>query len=71
MKRVRVEYPFHLSDTDRDYVPGDEIEVSADALARIVAISVNMVTVLGEASAKVEETTEEKPKPKRKAKTKG
>ncbi len=71
MKRVRVEYPFHLNETGKDYVPGDEIEVSEDALARIVALSVNMVTVLGDASAKAEETTEEKPKPKRKPKTKG
>lgn len=40
--------PFHLSDTDKDYAPGDVINVSEDALARIKAINVNMVLVLGD-----------------------
>ena len=60
MKRCEVLIPLHLKATDTFYVPGDIIEVSDAQLAKIRAISVNMVTVLGE--------VEEKPKRKPKAK---
>lgn len=48
MKKVQVLRAFHLSDTDKDYAPGDIITVSDEALARIKAINVNMVLVIGE-----------------------
>lgn len=64
MKRVKVLIPFHLSDTNTDHVPNDEITVTDEQLTRIRAINVNMVLVLGEA----EETAEEKPKKIRKKK---
>ena len=60
MKRCEVLIPFHMSATNTDHVPGDIIEVSDAQLAKIRAISVNMVSVLGE--------VEEKPKRKPKAK---
>lgn len=49
MKRVKVLIPFHRSATNTDQIPDDIIEVSEEELARINAISVNMVEVLGEA----------------------
>ena len=49
MKRVKVLIPFHLKATNTDHVPGDEITVSDEQLARIRAINVNMVLVLGDA----------------------
>lgn len=49
MKRVKVLIPFHRSATNTDQIPNDIIEVSEEELARINAISVNMVEVLGEA----------------------
>lgn len=51
MKRVKVLIPFHRSATNTDQIPNDIIEVSEEELARINAISVNMVEVLGEAKA--------------------
>ena len=48
MLRVEVLIPFHLIATDTDHVPGDIIEVSAEQLARILAVNPNMVLVLGE-----------------------
>lgn len=49
MKRVQVYIPFHRKETDEDCKPGDEIVVSEEELARIRAVNVNMVAVLGEA----------------------
>ena len=49
MKKVKVLIPFHNSDTKKDQVKGDIIEVSDEKLARIREINVNMVLVLGEA----------------------
>lgn len=70
MKRVEVMIPFHMSATNTDHVPGDIIEVSEETLAKILAINVNMVTVLGDVEEEpvieeepiVEEITEAKPK---------
>ena len=50
MLRVKVLIPFHRSATGTDHVPGDEIEVSADELAIIRRLNVNMVLVLGAAA---------------------
>lgn len=58
MLRARVLIPFHRLETDTDHIPGDVIEVSDVELARIRAVNVNMVLVLGEA--------EEPEKPKKK-----
>ena len=49
MKRVEVLIPFHMAATDTDHVCGDIIEVSEEQLAKIRAINVNMVSVLGDA----------------------
>lgn len=70
MKRVLVLIPFHLIATNTDHKPGDVIEVSEEQLAKINAVNVNMVEVLGEAAkaAEVESAAEEKPKKKRKPK---
>ena len=59
MKLVKVLLPFHLKDTNTDHVAGDEIKVTDEQLAKIKAININMVKVLGEAE-------EEKPKKTRK-----
>lgn len=48
MKRVKVEIPFHLIATNTDLVPGDEIEVSEEQLARIQAVDKRLVAVLGD-----------------------
>lgn len=48
MKKVEVLIPFHNADTKVNQVPGDVIEVSDEKLAKIKAINVNMVLVLGE-----------------------
>ena len=56
MNLCRVLIPFTLSDTKKDYVPNDEIELTDEQLSRVRAINVNMVEVV----SKVEE------KPKRK-----
>lgn len=55
MKRVRCEIPFHMNATDKDYVPGDTLEVDDNTISRMYAVNANLVTVLGE----VEETPEE------------
>ena len=49
MLRVEVEIPFHRRETDTDCDRGDVIEVSEEELARILAVNVNMVSVVGEA----------------------
>ena len=64
MMRCEVLIPFHLKATNTNHVPGDIIVVSDAQLAKIRAVSVNMVSVLGE----VEEKEETKPKRKPKAK---
>lgn len=48
MKRVEVLIPFHMAATNTDHVPGDVIEVSEEQLAKIRAVNVNMVSVLGD-----------------------
>ena len=55
--RVEVLLPFHMAATDTDHVPGDIIEVSEEQLAKIRAINVNMVLVLGEAEKPKKKTT--------------
>lgn len=52
MLRVEVLIPFHRLETDTDHVPGDVIEVSEEELARIRAVNINMVAVLGEVEKK-------------------
>ena len=49
MKRVKVLVPFHMIATDTDHIPGDIISVSDAQLAKIKAVNVNMVAVLGDA----------------------
>lgn len=49
MKKVRVLVPFILGDTGELLKEGKEVEVTEDQLARIQAISPNMVEVLGDA----------------------
>ncbi len=77
--KVKVLIPFHLSAKNHDCVPGEEIDVTAEQLAKIRAINVNMVEVVEvEEPAEDEEPTEEveaeepaeetKKKPKKKAK---
>jgi hypothetical protein len=79
MKRVLVYIPFHRRETDEDCKPGDEFVASEEELARIRAVNVNMVAVLGdveepETEATVAEEEGEEPeteaakKPKRKTK---
>ena len=68
---VRVLVPFHRKETDTVQVIGDEIEVSEEELARIRAVNVNMVLLLGETEAEAEAEAEpeaETEKPKRKPK---
>lgn len=74
MKRCEVLIPFHMIATNTDHVPGDIIEVSEEQLAKIQAVNVNMVLVLGEPEQEEpaqeeepERTEPEKPK-KRKSK---
>lgn len=52
MLRVEVLISFHRLETDTDHVPGDVIEVSEEELARIRAVNINMVAVLGEVEKK-------------------
>ncbi len=59
MKLVKVLIPFRMSATNTDHIPNDEIKVTDEQLAKIKAINVNMVEVLGDV---------EEPKPKKKAK---
>lgn len=60
MKLVKVLIPFRLKETDEIHVVGDEIKLTDEQLARVKAININMVKVLGEAEE------EEKPKKARK-----
>ena len=59
--KVRVLVPFQSVATGKDQVVGDVIEVTAEQLAGIKAVNINMVEVVEEV---------EKPKPKAKAKAK-
>jgi hypothetical protein len=49
MKRVKVLIPFILGDTGELLKAGKEVDLTDDQLARVEAISPNMVEVLGEA----------------------
>lgn len=49
MKKVRVLVPFILGDTGELLKAGNEVEVTEEQLARINAVSPNMVEVLGDA----------------------
>lgn len=62
MKLVEVLIPFHLSDTNADHNPGDVITVSEDQLARIKALNINMVSVLGDAPEAEAKPKKRKPK---------
>lgn len=76
MYRAAVLIPFHRRETDKDQEPGDEILLTGEELARIRAVNVNMVLVLGEVEEQAEaveaepavEEQAEKPKPKKKTK---
>lgn len=48
MKRVEVLIPFRFSSDDADHVRGDILVVSDEELARIRAVNINMVSVIGE-----------------------
>lgn len=49
MKRVRVLIPFILGDTGELLNAGKEVDLTDEQLARVKAVSPNMVEVLGEA----------------------
>ena len=49
MKRCKVLIPFILGDTGELLKEGKEVELTDDQLARVKAVSPNMVLVLGEA----------------------
>lgn len=67
MKRCKVLIPFHSVATGKDHVPGDEIKVTDEQLAKIRAVNVNMVLVIGDVEeAEETEESEEKPKKTRK-----
>ena len=70
MIRVEVLVPFHSKATDKDHIPGDIIEVTAEQLAAIREVSVNMVLALGEADEKPKAKAEDKPKKAKKPKAK-
>jgi hypothetical protein len=59
MLKVKVELPFHRAETDKDLKPGDEIIVSEEELARIRAVNINMVSVIGEATQPRKRKTKE------------
>lgn len=65
MKRCEVLIPFHLIATDTIHVPGDIIEISEEQLAKIQAINVNMVAVLGDVEEGEKSSEDEKPKRKK------
>ena len=52
MIRAKVLVPFHSVATGKDQIPDDIIEVTAEQLAAIRKVNVNMVLVLGEAKKK-------------------
>ncbi len=66
MLLVRVEIPFHRLATDTDQHHGDEIVVSAEELARIRAVNINMVSVLGEATEQAVPAPKKKPQARNK-----
>ena len=49
MKKCKVLIPFILGDTGELLKEGKEVELTDDQLARVKAVSPNMVLVLGEA----------------------
>ena len=49
MKKCKVLVPFILGDTGELFKAGKEVELTDDQLARVKAVSPNMVEVLGEA----------------------
>ena len=49
MKRVKLLIPFILGDTGELLKEGKEVDLTEDQLARVKAISPNMVQVLGDA----------------------
>lgn len=69
-KRVKVEIPFHLSATKTDHIKGDIITVSEETLAKIRAVNINMVSVIGDAIPEAEAEGEMNAAPKPKAKKK-
>lgn len=69
MKRVKVLIPFHMIATNTDHNVGDIIEVSDAQLAKIKAVNINMVDVIGEVE-KQEEPKEQQPKKTRTRKPK-
>ena len=58
MKLVKVLIPFRMD--DKTYNANDEIKVTDEQLARIKALSVNMVKVLGEIEDKPKKKTAKK-----------
>lgn len=66
MLLVRVEIPFHRKATDTDQSHGDEIVVSEEELARIRAVNINMVSVLGEVTEQAVPEPKKKPTPRKK-----
>lgn len=66
MLLVRVEIPFHRIATDTDHIHGDEIVVSEEELARIRAVNINMVSVLGEATEQAVPDVPKKPTTRKK-----
>jgi hypothetical protein len=60
MKLCRVLIPFHSLALGRDLSCNDEVELTDEQIANVLAVNVNMVEILGEVEAK----------PKKKAKTK-
>lgn len=67
MKLVKVLRPFHMKATNTDHKVNDEIRVTDEQLAKIRAVNVNMVLVLGEVEEEAE-AAEVKPKKTRKKK---
>ena len=63
MKRVEVLIPFRMAATNTNHVVGDVIEVSEEQLAKIRAIHVNMVAVLGDAEEQAAPKQAEEKKP--------
>lgn len=61
MKLVKVEIPFHRLETDTDQAHGDILTVSEEELARIRAVNINMVSVLGEATDQAVPAPKKKP----------
>ena len=60
MNHCKVLIPFTLSDTKKDYVPDDLIELTDEQLARVRAINVNMVEVVRKVEEKPKKKTTKK-----------